>query len=111
VDERLEDWMNYQCYLKKGDIDEANKSLQKIIAFKPKIENTVSNFLPANDLVTAWAIEKLQDRGAAANWLNTEIKQYPDDKVLQWVNAVFENKSYQQTTISDAGIRILKELI
>ncbi|MDN3583150.1 DUF5107 domain-containing protein [Mucilaginibacter flavus] len=111
VDERLEDWMSYQCYLKQGNTSEANRYLQKIIAFKPKIENTVSNFLPANDLVTAWAIEKLQNRAAAANWLNDELKQYPNDKVLQWVKAVFESGKYQQTELSDAVIRILKEVM
>ncbi|MCS3736646.1 DUF5107 domain-containing protein [Mucilaginibacter dorajii] len=111
VDERLEDWMSYQCYLKQGNTIEANKFLQKITDFKPKIENTVSNFLPANDLVTAWAIEKLQDKAAAVNWLNAEVKQYPDDQVLQWVKAVFESGRYQQTELSDPGIRILRELI
>ncbi|WP_184545535.1 DUF5107 domain-containing protein [Mucilaginibacter sp. FT3.2] len=111
VDERLEDWMSYQCYLKMGKGTEANQYLQKIIAFNPIIENTVSNFLPANHLVTAWAIGKFNGREKALAWLNNEIKQYPDDQVLQWCKLVFTSGKYQQTGISDSGIRILEQLM
>jgi len=65
IDERLEDWLNYECFTKLGNNAAADKSLQKIIAFTPKTDNTVLNFLPANDLVSAWAIEKTSSKQEA----------------------------------------------
>ncbi|WP_315814863.1 hypothetical protein [Paraflavitalea speifideaquila] len=58
VDERLEDWLMYQCGHKTGDKDQAKASLDKITRFHPKVDNTVRNFIPANALVTLWALEK-----------------------------------------------------
>ncbi|UOE51864.1 DUF5107 domain-containing protein [Mucilaginibacter sp. SMC90] len=111
IDERLEDWMTYLCYTKMGQTEDAKQYLQKIIAFKPQIDNTVSNFLPANHLVTAWAIEKINGNTAAANWLNAEIKKYPDDKVIEWCKEVYESKTFKESDVSDASIRVLEKLM
>jgi len=111
IDERLEDWMSYLCYIKVGKADEATQYLQKITAFKPQIDNTVSNFLSANHLVSAWAIEKLNGYAAAINWLDAEIQKYPDDKVIKWCKEVYESKAFKESEASDANIRILKRLM
>jgi len=44
IDERLEDWLNYQCYTNLGNKTAAGQSLEKIIAFSPKVDNTIRNF-------------------------------------------------------------------
>lgn len=111
IDERLEDWMSYLCYTKMGNAGEAAQCLQKITAFKPQIDNTVSNFLPANHLVTAWAIEKINGNTAAVTWLNAEVKKYPDDKVIEWCKEVYESKTFKEGDVSDASIRVLKRLM
>ncbi|WP_428329421.1 DUF5107 domain-containing protein [Mucilaginibacter sp.] len=111
IDERLEDWMSYLCYQKTGKKDDAQTALQKVISFQPKIENTVSNFLPANDLVTAWAIEKLNGRKEATQWLNEQARQYPDNKIITWCKQVFDGKEANDAEISDAGVRILVRLM
>ncbi|QEM10898.1 DUF5107 domain-containing protein [Mucilaginibacter rubeus] len=111
IDERLEDWMSYLCYTKMGKTNEATQYLQKITAFKPQIDNTVSNFLSANHLVTAWAIEKLNGRTLAINWLDAEIQKYPDDKVIKWCKEVYESKAFKESEASDANIRILERLM
>jgi len=110
LDERLEDWMLYLCYQQSGKSKEANESLQAIIKFQPMIENTVSNFIPANDLASAWAIEKLQGKVAATNWLNEQVKQYPDNKIVIWCKQVFENKKSGKSGINDSGVRIIDRL-
>jgi len=110
LDERLEDWMLYLCYQQTGKNKEANESLQAIIKFQPTIENTVSNFIPANDLASAWAIEKLQGKVAATNWLNAQVKQYPDNKIVIWCKQVFENKKSAKSGINDSGVRIIERL-
>jgi predicted Zn-dependent protease len=111
IDERLEDWMSYLCYTKMGNTGEAAQYLQKITAFKPQIDNTVSNFLPANHLVTAWAIEKLDGNAVAISWLDAEIQKYPDDKMIKWCKEVYENKTFKESDVSDASIRILEQLM
>ncbi len=111
IDERLEDWMDYLCYQQTGKKQEAQASLQKMIDFKPKIENTVSNFLPANHLVTAWAMEKLNGKPEAMKWLNAEVKQYPDNKILEWCKQVFENQHPAKADTTDAEVRILIRLM
>ncbi|HZY39042.1 MAG TPA: DUF5107 domain-containing protein [Mucilaginibacter sp.] len=111
LDERLEDWMTYLCYQGSGEKGEAQASLQKIIQFKSKIENTVSNFLPANHLVTAWAMEKLNGKTEAADWLNAQVKQFPDNKILEWCKQVFENEQSAKIAPDDAGVRLLERLM
>ncbi len=110
LDERLEDWMTYLCYQQSGQRKEANERLQAIMQFQPKIENTVSNFIPANDLAAAWAIEKLHGKIAATNWLNAQVKQYPDNKIVAWCKQVFENKKSTKSDINDSGVRIIERL-
>ncbi len=111
IDERLEDWMDYLCYQQSGEKEKSQGSLQKIIKFKPKIENTVSNFLPANDLVTAWAMEKLNGKTEAVEWLNARVKQYPDNKILVWCKQVFENEQSGKIDPDDPGVRLLDRLM
>lgn len=111
LDERLEDWMTYQCYIQTGKTKEATALLNKIVAFNPKIENTVIDFLPANDLVTAWAITKLDGRAKAANWLNEQVRQFPDNNIVAWCKQVFENKIPANAAINDPEVRILQRLM
>ncbi|WP_121809968.1 DUF5107 domain-containing protein [Mucilaginibacter kameinonensis] len=111
IDERLEDWMSYLCYIKMGKTNEATQYLKKITAFNPQIDNTVSNFLSPNHLVTAWAIEKLNDHAAAINWLDSEIQKYADDKVIKWCKEVYESNASKENEVSDANIRILERLM
>lgn len=112
IDERLENWLDYQCYTSLGDNEKANKSLQKIITFNPKIDNTVMNFLPANQLVSAWAIEKTSSAQKAAEWLQNQAKLYPDNKIVQWSLEVYTKK--QSTILSedekDGEVRIIEKL-
>jgi len=111
TDERLEDWMTYSCYLQTGKNKEASAFLHKIIDFKPEIENGVINFLPANDLVTALAIEKISGKKEAVKWLNTQAEQYPDNKIISWCKQIFKNQPLTMTHRNDAEIQILKQLV
>ncbi len=82
-----------------------------VIKFKPKIENTVSNFTSANHLVTGWALENLGRKKEAVEWLNAQIKQYPDNKILEWCKQVFENEQPSSADTKDTGVRLLEQLI
>jgi hypothetical protein len=112
IDERLENWLDYQCYTSLGDQETALQSLQKILAFKPKIDNTVMNFLPANQLVSAWAIEKTANTSQAQQWLQEQASTYPNHKIVQWCLDVYNNKP--NPTLSedekDGEVRIIEAL-
>ncbi|URC10834.1 DUF5107 domain-containing protein [Flavobacterium sp. B183] len=112
IDERLESWLNYQCYMSLGDADKAKSALQNIIAFNPKVDNTVMNFLPANQLITAWAIEKTSSEQKAEEWLQKQAKLYPDNKIVQWTFETYRKKQSNILTEEekDGEVRIIEKL-
>jgi len=112
IDERLENWLNYLCYTSLDDKATANESLQKIIAFSPKVDNTVMNFLPANQLVSAWAIEKTSSSQEAEKWLKNQANLYPTNKIIQWSLLTYTKKQSVSLTEDekDGEVRILEKL-
>ncbi len=110
IDERLEDWMTYFCYNKMGKQQLASQPLNKITDFKPQVENTVRNFLPANELITAWAMEKLTSRAEATEWLQQEVKKYPSNQIIEWCLQIFENGQSGITVKNNLGVRLIEEL-
>jgi predicted Zn-dependent protease len=111
IDVRLEEWMSYLCYQEMKKKVEAEKALQKIIQFRPQIDNTVSNFLPANHLVTAWAMKVKGQEKEAVDWLNQQIKKYPENKIILWSREIFTDRKSTITNESDATTRLLLQLI
>jgi tetratricopeptide (TPR) repeat protein len=111
VDERLEDWMSYYCYQQMGNAMQVQAFLQKIVSFSPRVENTVRNFIPANHLVSFWALAKTKNQQEAESWLNEEILRLPGNKTLSWVKANAEH--YENDFLDadkDASMRILEQL-
>ena len=109
IDTRLEDWMEYQCYLKSGKKG-GDILLTRIKNFMPMVDNTVRNFIPSNALVTAWAIEKTEGKEKAVAWLNNQQQLFPELKsTFEWSRAVLNNDLTVDIN-EDAGTRILKAL-
>ena len=102
IDERLEDWLSYICYTKQNNEKLAQQKLQKIIEFTPKIDNTVRNFLPANNLISAWALEKMNRKDEAVQLLNQWQQKEPDNKICTLCKDVFENT---QSVMSDDALK------
>ena len=111
IDIRLEEWMSYLCFIQMKNTIEAEKALQKIIQFVPQIDNTIRNFLPANHLVTAWAMKKKNQTKEASDWLDQQIKKFPENKILVWCKEVFNNNQTTLTNYNDATTRILMHLM
>ncbi len=110
LDERLENWMDYLCYERAGNWQAAQNALQQIIGFKPKIENTVSNFTAANQLLTAWAMEKLGQKQEARVWLDKQVKQYPKDAIVKWCQKVFLHVQGVKADTTDSGVRLIEQM-
>jgi len=108
IDSRLEDWMEYISGGRKSDA-----ILDRILQFTPRIDNTVSNFIPSNALVAAWAMERKLGREQAVAWLDGQIEAYPAvADALRWCKDMFrEGRAVQGAADEkDANVRILEAL-
>ena len=77
IDLRLEEWMSFLCYQKTGNTKQAQTSLQNII-------HAPGNYPSANELVTAWAMEQLNQKKEAIKRLDQLIEKYTGNKILLW---------------------------
>jgi tetratricopeptide (TPR) repeat protein len=113
IDERLENWLSYTCYNATGNKIQAQEALQRIMDFTPKTDNTVDNFLMANHLVTAWALERMNKKERAIEFLNEWKNKNPSDVVLSWVIKTFNRQplATAQENINNETVRILNALI
>lgn len=112
MDLRLEDWLTYQCLQHRGETAAAQAALERIVAFQPRVDNTVRNFQPANAVVTAWAFEKLGQHETGVRRIKEQIKDFPDNAILLWSQSVLEktNTTKLGATEKDANVRILERL-
>ncbi|MEX6686175.1 DUF5107 domain-containing protein [Danxiaibacter flavus] len=111
IDVRLEDWLTYLCLTNTGKKNDATALLQKITSFEPKVDNTVRNFMPSNAIITAWAYEKLGEKEKGLQWLNDQLKAFPENKLIQWSKDIAEGKASSLTSAEkDAGVRVIEAL-
>ena len=92
IDTRLEAWMSYLCYVQLKNAEEAERALKEVIQFVPRVDNGIRNFLPANHLVSAWAIKETSQQSAANQWLDEQIAKSPDNKSFLWAKQVFNDQ-------------------
>jgi tetratricopeptide (TPR) repeat protein len=112
IDERLEDWLTYLCYTKQNNTALAQQALQKLIAFTPKIDNTVRNFLPANNLISAWAYDALQNHAAAEQLLNQWQQKEPSNAIFNWCKTQYETPGkVVNDNIKNESVRIINALL
>lgn len=113
IDTRLEDWLASLCLQRLNRQGEAGKMLDKIVSFKPSIENGVRNFTPANTLISAWALERLGSKREASDFIEEQIKEFRGYRDLTWSRAIFDNdKNFSiPETSKDANMRIIERLI
>lgn len=113
IDERLELWLNYICYTHLNNKKAAEDALKSIVQFTPRVDNTILNFIPANHLVTAWAIEKLSSSMNATSWLQKQLDKYPTNKSVKWSMQVYKKQLITPLSNEeiDGEIRILQDVL
>jgi Tfp pilus assembly protein PilF len=77
IDARLEKYLSHLCLLRLRRWNEAEAALADILAFQPSISNTITQFQPANHLVTKWAMEAKGDGGRWDAWMQAQEKAFP----------------------------------
>jgi len=113
VDERLEDWMSYVSLRGLGDEAKASEKLAKVLAFMPKVENTVRNFEPANQVVSAWALDAAGKKAEAAQVIKGWQSKEPEEGLYRWCLAVYEHNrpSEENGAANNSMARVVNELL
>ena len=84
IDQRLEQWLEYQCGLRTGKKD--SDLLQRIIAYNAKKENTVRNFYPSNN----WIVAKAEAALSGTNASPLPAPETADESNLRLLKALSE---------------------
>ena len=106
IDDRPEEWLLYLTEVKK-DPKQAEKHLENILDKRnPKLYANAS--VPqTNDLVTAWAIERLNSHARALEWINKRISLYPQSDILLWVKESFQKNNQSKSDRAESAKRLL----
>ncbi|MEP6951623.1 MAG: DUF5107 domain-containing protein [Ginsengibacter sp.] len=112
IDERLEDWLAYQCFIKLNDEKAAQQMLNKILSF-PYVDNNGNISSAANNVITAWAMQKTGKEEQAEKFLQDWNKKAPTNTIAQWALNVYKGKhSYAgDEKITNENYRVLQEWI
>jgi predicted Zn-dependent protease len=107
IDERLEDWLAYEAYVKQGNEKTAKEMLDKILV-SPKEKGSL-----VNRLVTAWALQKTGKRSEGEKLLTDLQEENPHDEYANWAKSAFngENKSLPDNANMDMNYIVLNELL
>jgi hypothetical protein len=113
IDERLEDWMAYDVYTQQRNSKAAQEMLQKIITFTEMQTANGSGYPSVNNLISAWAFEKVGQQEKAKSLLKQWVEKEPQNAVAKWTMNVYNG---QQTTLAadsrtDENYRILQQWI
>lgn len=109
LDERLENWLAFECYTKLGDKIFAQQMLNQILSFKPKKTAYINTFSSVNNLVTAWAMQQTGKEEEAEAFLQNWSEKEPHNSLITWVINVFKGMDFhfQDEEKMDENYRIL----
>ena len=86
--------------------------LEKILSSNKQKNKTGAISSSANNLVTAWAMQKIGKSSQAESFLKEWLKNDPDSVWSKWVSNTYHGKSMAITdnTKTDENYRVLKAL-
>jgi hypothetical protein len=113
IDERLEDWLAYESYVKSGNKSAAKSLLEKILRFDTNKSAYGRHISPVNHLITAWALRKSGKAEQGESLLRSKLKNDPDNLMLQWAVNTYNRIDIQvpEEKAYDENYRILKSLL
>ncbi|MEP6595011.1 MAG: DUF5107 domain-containing protein [Ginsengibacter sp.] len=112
IDERSEDWLAYQCYIKLNNEKSAQEMLSKMLAF-PYSDGKGNISSSPNNLITAWAMQKAGKEEQAEKFLQDWNNKTPGNTLAQWaINTYKRNHSNMpDETSANENYRILKQWV
>jgi lipopolysaccharide biosynthesis regulator YciM len=109
IDERLEDWLAYQSYLKLNNEKSADEEITKIITYTMHNSRDVSP--STNDLISAWALEKKESRERAEEFLDQQLRKNPDNRLSQWAVSTYQGKNSPLAEEASGNYKVLQQWI
>lgn len=111
IDERVEDWLAYQNYLRLGDEQAAQQSLNKILSYTSATGNNV--YPTPNNLVAAWAMRKTGKPEQGEKLLEEAIARAPKNALANWALSEYKGNPYQSDDqkINNGSYRVLERFI
>ncbi len=79
VDERLEDWLVYQCHLGLKSPDDGRRALDKILAFQPRQRTNNTG-----QVLRALALQQVGRTAESKALLQDMLEHNPDDNLARW---------------------------
>jgi tetratricopeptide (TPR) repeat protein len=107
IDERLEDWMAYEAFMKMGNESAAQEMLSKIESFIP-VNDRGEGYANANELIRALALQQKGKPEEAEKRLADWLKKEPDNEVAKWAMAAYNKQATKGKLPNDENIRLLK---
>jgi len=103
VDERLEDWLTYQCQLKRNASTQAQQALDRILAFPSRAGRG-----DIGQVILALALKQSGRTGEAEALLSDWLKKDPSNELAKWGKALLAGRPTPlPTNIQEGSCRIL----
>lgn len=111
IDTRLERYLEYLCQLRLGRKPQAEAPIAAILAYQPSISNTITQFQPANHLVTKWAMEARGEGDRWDAWMRGQEQAFPRhaEAFLQ-VRRLASGQPVSGTAADDPWMRVILAL-
>ena len=112
IDERLEDWLAYQNYIKLNNGQAAQQMLNKILSFN--LTNNGGNLSPSsNNLISAWAMQKSGKAEEGEKLLQDWNNKSPNNQLAQWAMKMYKGEQFSlsEETRTDTDYKIIQQWI
>ena len=112
IDERLEDWLAYQNYLKLNNEQAAQQMLTKILSVMPSNDNeNISS--SSNNLVSAWALQKTGKAEQAEKFLQGWLNKSPNNPLAHWAMNIYKGEEFNlpEGKRTDTDYKIIQQWI
>lgn len=111
IDTRLERYLEYLCQLRLGRKPQAEAALDAILSYQPSISNTITQFQPANHLVTKWAMEAGGEGDRWDGWMRAQEQAFPRHaEAFVQVRRLASGPAVSGTAADDPWMRVIRAL-
>ena len=109
IDERIEDWLAYESYVKLNN-DQSKAMLDKILSYNIYNQDNTKIRSSANNLITAWALQKNGKPEEAESLLKRWLAEEPGNATASWANKVYRGEitPLEKQESMDVNYRLLQ---
>jgi predicted Zn-dependent protease len=106
IDDRLEDWLSYECHTKMKSDKSAKQALDDIISYTSSLKDPRPS---VNNLISAWALKKAGREDDAQKLLKDVAAKHPSNKIAQWTLEAYNGNSTRLDVEENESYNILQQ--